>query len=191
MTPTLSPTRVRRATALGGLFVLLAASVGADGPLQTVDAGGVTFQAPSAWKKLTPRSQMRRAQLEVAPVKGDDDPAELIVFAFPGGAGGVDANVKRWEGMFKDKEGKSAKAEVKKVKAKNADATRVEISGHYFPSNFPGQPRQPNRENYRLLGAIVITDNAGYFLRMVGPDKTVAAARPDFEKLVSSLKVTE
>jgi hypothetical protein len=188
---TFRPNRRTPWATFGGLLVVLAASTGADGPTQTVDAGGVEFKVPASWKKSTPRSQMRRAQLSVDPVKGDGEPAELIVFAFPGGAGGVEANVDRWRKMFKDKGGEAAKADVKQVKAGGAEVTRVEVAGHYFPSNFPGQPKQPDRENYRLLGAILLTDQAGYFLRMVGPDKTVTAARPDFDKLIASLKVVD
>ncbi|MFO0910232.1 MAG: hypothetical protein U0794_18130 [Isosphaeraceae bacterium] len=160
-----------------------------DAKTQEIDAGGLKFEAPATWKSTPPQSQMRRAQLKIEPVKGDEDPAELIVFAFPGGAGTVDANVERWQRQFRDKEGNPPRAEVKVVKGKNVESTRVEIAGHYFPSNFPGQPKQPDRENYRLLGAIVLTDDTGYFLRLVGPEKTITAAKPAFDKLMESFKV--
>ena len=131
---------------------------------------------------------MRRAQLEIKPVQGDDDPAKLVVFAFPGGAGSVDANVERWRKMFRDKEGHPPQVEVRKVKGRNAEVTRVEIAGHYFPSNFPGQKTEPDRENYRLLGGIVVTDDSSFFLRLVGPEKTVAEAKAGFDKLLASIK---
>jgi hypothetical protein len=175
--------------ALGGLMVLLAATAAnAQDASQTIDAGGLTFDAPAAWKSTTPESSMRRAQLEIKPVKGDEDSAKLVVFAFPGGAGSVDANVERWQKMFKDADGKLPKVEVKKVKGKNAEVTRVEIAGHYYPSNFPGQKKEPDRENYRLLGGIVLTDDSSYFLRMVGPEKTVSEAKAGFDKLLASIK---
>ena len=56
--------------------------------------------------------------------------------------------------------------------------TRVETSGHYKPSPIPGMPPEPERENARLLGAIVVTDKVGYFLKLVGPDKTMTTIRP-------------
>ena len=75
--------------ALGGLALVLTATLAtADDATQKIDAGGLTFQAPSAWKSTAPESQMRRAQLEIKPAAGDDDPAKLVVFAFPGGAVG-------------------------------------------------------------------------------------------------------
>ena len=177
-----------RALLLGvvGLSLMLC---GADGP-QTIDAGGLTFKVPADWKSSPPSSQMRRAQLKVEPIAGDDYPAEMVVFAFPGGAGGVDANVKRWQNMFKDADGNPPKVETKTVKVKDSDVTRVEIFGHYTPSNFGG-PRQPERDNARLLGAIVQSKTTGYFLRMVGPDKTMKKLSPAFDEMISSMNVTE
>jgi len=183
-------TKSMRRRAPGGLAVLFAvALLGADEPTQTVDAGGLTFQAPTAWKSTPPESQMRRAQLEIKPAKGDEDPAKLVVFAFPGGAGSVDANVERWQRLFRDKDGNPPKVDVKTVKGKNVELTRVEIAGHYYPSNFPGQKKEPDRENYRLLGGIIVAEDASFFLRLVGPDKTVTAAKADFDKLLSSIKL--
>jgi hypothetical protein len=162
-----------------------------DAKTQDVDAGGLTFQAPASWKQSPPQTSMRRAQFKIEPAKGDGDPAELVVFGFPGGAGTVDANVARWQEMFRDKDGNPPKVDVKTVKGKNLDVNRVEISGHYFPSQFPGQAKQPDKENYRLLGAIAITEKTGYFFRLVGPDKTVAALRDDFDKMITTIKKAE
>ena len=150
---------------------------GADDPKQTIDAKGLTFQAPASWKSSPPASQMRRAQLKVEPVEGDEYPAELVVFAFPGGAGSVDANLKRWQRLFKDKDGNPPEIESKKVKGKNVDVTRAETSGHYYPAQFGGRA-EPDRPGARLLGAIVMGEGTSYYIRMVGPDKTMKKLRP-------------
>jgi hypothetical protein len=177
-----------RGVGLGAVAVILGGlGLGADAPTQTIDAGGLTFQAPTAWKSSPPGSPMRKAEIKVAPVEGDKEPAELVVFAFPGGAGTVDANIKRWQGQFKDADGNPPRIESKDVKGKNVDVTRVETAGHYFPMTFPGQPKQVDRPNYRLLGAIVQAGTTGYYLKMVGPDKTMLAIRPDFDQLISSI----
>jgi hypothetical protein len=168
------------AIVLGGL------GLGADAPKQTIDAGGLTFQAPATWRSSPPSSSMRRAQLKVPEVEGDKEPAELVVFVFPGGAGTVEANIKRWQSQFKDADGNPPQIESKVTKGKNVDVTRVETAGHYFPAQFGGA-KEPDRPNYRLLGAIVQTGTTGYFLKMVGPDKTMQAARPDFDQLIGSI----
>ena len=92
--------------------------------------------------EYTPSSEMRRAQLKVEPIEGDDYPAELIVFAFHGGAGTVEANLTRWQKLFKDEDGNPPKIESKKVQAKNVEVTRAETSGHYYPTAFPGAPER-------------------------------------------------
>ncbi|WP_406700965.1 hypothetical protein V5E97_19440 [Singulisphaera sp. Ch08] len=176
-----------RRIALGSIAVVLT-SLGADAPTQTIETDGLTFEAPGAWKKLTPSSFMRKAQMSVAPVKGDEEPAELILFAFPGGAGGVDENIKRWRSGFKGEGGDLPKVEKKIVKGKNVEVTRVEIAGHYIAPLAPGSPQANDKPNFRLLGGIVQSGGTGYFLKLVGPDKTVAAASKGFDELLASMK---
>jgi hypothetical protein len=180
-----------RRSGLGALVLLLGlgSGLGADAPPQTIDAGGLTFQAPASWKSSKPTSTMRRAQLKVDPVAGDTDPAELVVFAFPGGAGGVQANLQRWQEQFRDKDGKPPRIESKTVQGKNTDVIRVEIAGRYVAPKFPGSAETYDKPDYHLLGAIVTTEDTGYFLKMVGPDKTMIAARPAFDELLASIKV--
>jgi hypothetical protein len=176
-----------RGALLGAVGAVLVAA-GADGPSQKVDAGGLSFQAPASWKATKPTSTMRRAQLSVAPAEGDPEPAELVVFAFPGGAGTVEANLKRWRDQFRDDDGNPPPIDSKKVKGKNVDVTRVEAAGRYVAAEFPGSSKILNKPNFRLLGAIVETDRAAYFLKMLGPDKTMVAARPAFDELISSIE---
>jgi len=182
-----SHSRQSRRITFGSILVVLA-GLGADAPPQKIDAGGLTFEAPASWKATKPASAMRRAQLDVAPVEGDSEPAQLIVFAFPGGAGSVDDNVKRWQNGFKDEKGNPPKVDTKVVKGKNVDATRVEIAGHYIAPVLPGSPQANDKPNYRLLGGIVQTGGTGYFLKMVGPDKTVRSAAKGFDELLASMK---
>jgi hypothetical protein len=169
----------------------LALALGADDPKKTIEAGGLSFKAPESWKTVPVRSPMRKAQLKVDPVEGEDFAAELVVFAFPGGAGSVDANVRRWQSQFAGPDGDPPKIESKTVKGKNVEVTRVETSGRYKPSPLPGAPPEPEREKARLLGAIVVTDRVSYFLKMVGPDKTMAKVRPAFDELLSSIEVED
>lgn len=176
--------------AVGGLL-LAASTTAAEDATRTVKAGGITFKAPESWKDVPTRSQMRKAQLQVEPVKGDEFPALLVVYVFPGGAGTVEANVARWRAQFKAADGNPPKIESKTLKGKNAEATLVETAGHYSPSQFPGVAPEPERDNARLLGGIVTTEKYGYFLKMVGPDKTMTSIRPAFEALIKSIEVEE
>jgi hypothetical protein len=180
----------RRSAGLGlGLAAVALLSLGADEPKQTIDARGLTFEAPKSWKSSPPTSSVRIAQLKVEPVEGDDYPAEMVVTAFPGGAGSVNANIQRWQGMFKDDAGNPPRIETKKVQGKNVEIIRAETHGEYHPAQFPGQRPEPVRKNARLLGAIIKTSEVGYYIRMVGPDQTMRKLAPDFDELLKSIKV--
>jgi hypothetical protein len=163
----------------------------AEDATKTIQAEGLTFKAPESWKEIPVRSIMRKAQLQVEPVKGDDFPATLVVYVFPGGAGSVEANIERWQKQFVGGDGNPPKIESKTVKGKNTEVTLVETAGHYKPSPIPGAPAEPERDNARLLGGIVTTERNGYFLKMVGPDKTMTSIRPAFEELLKSIELNE
>jgi hypothetical protein len=164
---------------------------GADDAKQTIDAKGLKFEAPPSWKSTPPSRGMRAAVLKAQPMEGDDYPAELVVFVFADGVGSVQANIDRWKQQFTDKDGNPAQIEDKKVKGKNVDVIRVETAGHYHPPRFPGLTPEPEREGARLLGGIVVTGKATYVIKMIGPDKTMAKLRPDFDALLATAQVKE
>jgi hypothetical protein len=180
---------IQRFLTVGLVAALFGVAVAADDAPQNLKAAGLGFKAPASWKKETPKSAMRQLQMKIPAAPGDDEPAELTLNAFPGGAGGVEANVTRWENMFLDADKKAPKAKVEKKKGINVDVTRVEVSGHYVAAVSPGQAAKHDKPNYRLLGAIVLTDDTGYFFKLTGPEKTVAAASKGFDELIESMKL--
>jgi len=183
------PNAFRQSAGLGlGLAAVALLSVGADEGKQTVEARGLTFEAPKSWKSSPPASQFRIAQLRVEPLEGDDYAAEMVVTAFAGGAGSVDANIQRWQGMFKGDDGSPPRVETKKVQGKNVEVIRAETHGEYHPAQFGGRP-EPVRKNARLLGAIITGSDVSYYIRMVGPDNTMKKLAPDFDELLKTIKV--
>jgi hypothetical protein len=174
---------------LVGTWLTASLALGADTPTKTISARGLSFEAPLTWKSTPPATPMRLAQLTIEPVKPDRDPTELQVFAFPGGAGSVDANIKRWQAQFETKAGKPPEVTTEKRKGKNVDVTFVEVAGTYVAAVSPGSDQKHNKPEYHLLGAIVETPTIAYFLKMVGPDRTVKAAKPAFDDLIKSMSV--
>jgi hypothetical protein len=133
---------------------------------------------------------MRRAELKVEPIKGDDDPAELIVFAFRGGAGSVEVNLTRWQKLFKDDDSNPPKMESKEVQAKHVEVTRAETSGHYYPASLGGR-REPDRPGARLLGVIVTGEKSSYYIRMIGTDKAMKKLKEYFDEMMKTIKLEE
>jgi hypothetical protein len=127
----------------------------------------IAWDAPSSWQSMPNPTTMRKATYKI----GED--TELTV---SNAMGGVEPNVKRWGDQF----GAEPKSEKRKVNG--LDVTIVEIKGSY--QGMGG----PKKDGYMLLGAVVESGSALTFFKMTGPEKTVMGARPDFEKLVSSLR---
>jgi hypothetical protein len=178
----------RNLLATVSLVTLVVASLGAAEDMKKHDAGELSFESPASWKTETPKSAMRKAQFKVGPVEGDKEAAELVVFVFPKGAGTVQANIDRWAAQFKDGEGSTPKPEVKTVKGKNVEVTRVEVAGRYVAPVFPGSSQTVDKPHFRLYGAIVQTDDAGYFFKMTGPEKTMKSGQAGFDALISSIE---
>jgi gluconolactonase len=135
--------------------------------------GGLKLNVPENWKQTKPSSRLRLAQFAIPKVKGDTEDGELALFNF-GPGGGAKANIDRWVGQF------HATERAVKVKEGALETGRyffVEISGTYDKPIGPPIARQKKASpGSRMLGVILgIEDKGIYFLKMTGPDKTVAA----------------
>jgi hypothetical protein len=145
--------------------------------------GEVAWDAPAGWKKVESPSPMRKATYEIPHAAPADADGELSVTV----AGGtVESNVKRWAGQLDAKPG-DVKREPREVGGLRV--TVVEVHGTYTPMAMPGAPAAAPgpKPGYMLLGAIVETSPLTFF-KLTGPEKTVVAARADFDKLVGSLR---
>lgn len=139
----------------------------------------LAWDAPSAWQSMPNPNPMRKATYKIPKAGGDADDAELTVSA---AAGGVDQNIKRWEGQFGQ-----AKAKTEPRNPNGLKVTIVEIKGTFAGGGMMGAPSAPKKDQM-LLGAIVDAGEKQHFFKMVGGEKTVTAAKKDFDKLVASLR---
>ena len=180
-------------SAVSGLLLVGGASSLAQAPLPShghaatpsaggATAGGITWTVPGAWTEGQ-GSAMRVATYEVPGAKGAE-PGQCAVFYFgPGQGGGVDANVQRWAGQFKEKPTpKQARRTVAGV-----PVTRVDVAGTYLNPGGGMMQSQGEKPGYRLLGAIVEAPEGNVFFKLTGPAATVGAAEAAFEGLVGSI----
>lgn len=147
----------------------------------TFEVGAFTFIRPAGWKWIEVSSPMRKAQLEV-PGKEDGKSAEITFFHFgPGGAGGVDANVKRWLAQFQSKPG------AEKVEAKELGGTKATLvsTEGTFSAGMPGAPATP-LSDHALLGAIIEHPDGPVFVKMTGPAAVVNDARAKFLEFITA-----
>lgn len=162
---------------------------------QTLNLGGVSASIPGEWGTQPPIGQFRIAQYGIPKAGADTGNTLLLVFHFgKGGGGSVEDNVKRWIGMMQQPDGVDVRKITKRATLEKPKLriTTVELPGTYLDKPFPFSPDITERPNYRMLAAIIeTTDEAGegpFYLRMVGPTKTVEAAKPGWEKMITSLK---
>lgn len=152
-----------------------------------IDLGAMTVRVPDAWTFVKPRALMRRAQFDVP---GNSGSAEAIVF-FVGklGAGPVDANIDRWIRQFTNDDG-TAVVDVAPTNRKIAgfDVVDLEVAGNYSGGMTPAGTPGPAEPDQRLIASIVSTPDGPYYIRLLGPDKTVAANKAALEAMLQSMQ---
>jgi hypothetical protein len=169
-----------------------AATPGAIGPPSTgsaAAAGGINWKVPKRWETGPARS-MRVATYQIPPSSGDGEAGECGVFFFgPGQGGGVEANIERWIGQFKQPDGSSSASRAKQNRTtiNGLQVTTIDLRGT-FEGGGPmmGQPAG-EKPGYRLLGAIVEAPEGAVFFKLTGPERTVEAAQEEFQTLLRSI----
>ena len=149
----------------------------------------ITWIDPPAFKRVPPSNPMRKASFVVPRAAGDTEDGELTVFYFgPGQGGSIDANVDRWVKQFGDvKPGDVKRAD------RDANGLRqhtVELESGTFSVAWAGMGGGKPKDNFGLVGGIVETPSGAYFFKLTGPSKTVKKAKPDFYKLLDSIKTS-
>lgn len=153
--------------------------------------GKLTMTAPASWKKIPPKSSIVEYEFTAPADAKDDAPTARITIM--GAGGSVDANIERWYGQFEQPDGKSTK-EKSKSEVFEVDGQTihwVDIPGK-FKDTMGGGPfaggKTVLRENYRMLGAIIVTKNAGnYFIKMTGDKDVVEKLSEGFKASLKAL----
>ena len=146
---------------------------------------------PGEWPKVKPRSRIVKHEFSVPAVKGDKVPGRMTIMA---AGGGIEANIARWVGQFRDAEGKPIGEKAKKVERKKVAGLEVHVVD--LMGTFQDKPRGPfgptvERPNYRMLALIVPLEKGGtWFVKLYGPQATMKGAEKPFQEMVKSLKYT-
>lgn len=168
------PTLLRTAALLTTAFVC-AISMAQETTEVTIDK--LKFSLPKSWTQEQPSNSLRLAQFSIPAVKGDAEPTELVISPPIGGS--AKANIERWIGQF-ESTGRSMK--MTKGSSPQGDYVFVELSGTYKKSDGPpilGKTKAV--PGYRMQAVMLTVKGGGnYFLKLTGPDKTVAAQSDAF-----------
>jgi hypothetical protein len=135
------------------------------------------FTAPSGWVEEKSSSTMRVAQYKLSKETGDDADGSVVLYYFgPSGGGGVSANLERWIGQMKQSDGSESRDKAKQdsLTVNGLKVTTIDLAGTYTAETAPGSGQFYNSPNYRLRAAVIETPKGSYYLKVVGPEKTVA-----------------
>jgi hypothetical protein len=192
--------RIALLAAAVGLSAWMASSVRVSAAEETnqekqvaVSLGGLESHAPVEWKQQETSGPNRVYQFSVPKVEGDSADAQIAIFYFgPNGAGSVADNITRWKGMFIPPQGKTIDeaTKVARFKTSGEDTTYADIQGTY---KFKARPFDPNakeelKPDYRMIGVIFGSPKGPYYIRFVGPAKTVNQHKIAFDNWLKSFK---
>ena len=152
----------------------------------TFQKSSLKFTVPAGWIEEERTSSMRIAQYRLPKTETDTEDASLILYYFGGQGGSAAANIERWIGQMKQAEGNSAKQE--SLEVNGLKVTTVDVAGTYVAETAPGSGTFHNNPGYRLRAAVVETPNGPYFVKLVGPEKTVTRWNESFLSYVKSFE---
>jgi hypothetical protein len=139
-------------------------------------AGELRYKAPDNWVKEQTTSKMRVAQYTLPKTEGDPADASLVIYYFGATQGGaVQANIDRWVNQMQQPDGSASKdkAKTETSTVNGLKVTSVDVSGTYTAEMAPGSGSAHNDANYRMRAAVIETPKGNYFLKLVGPAKTM------------------
>ena len=155
-------------------------------------SGELRFTAPSEWIKEQPSSKMRAAQYKLPKAEGDKEDATLVIYYFGASLGGsVADNIERWIGQMQQPDGSPSrdKAKTDALTVNGLKISTVDLTGTYTAEMAPGSSEHHNDANYRLRAAVIETPKGFYYLKLVGPTKTIDRWGETIDKFVRSFRV--
>ncbi len=136
----------------------------------------LTLKIPASWKQQPPANKLRLAQFLIPPAEGDEHPTELVISSFPGGGGGIDANLKRWTDQFA---ADGRKVKITSGKSPQGNYVAHNVTGTYLYSAggpFAGGKKELRPDHRSISVILTIENKANYFIRLTGTEKAVNAA---------------
>lgn len=154
-----------------------------------IQLGKFQITVPDDWQRQEPKSRIIAHEFAAPAAKGDEAAGRMTVMA---AGGSVEDNIERWYGQFIQPDGSSTKqrSKVEKVEIAGQEVYLVDISGTYrdMPAPFAGGGQVVDREDYRMLAAIIRTDEAQIFVKFYGPRATIGEHAKGFRQMIDSLR---
>lgn len=149
--------------------------------------GGLKSTPPAGWKKSETKKPFREAEFTIAKKEGEPENTEVTVFGFPPGQGGtLEANIARWKKQFKAPADAQAKSETLKIAGNEVNV--LDMEGVYLFKARPMDTTAVEKPHFRAVQVFFPVGDRLFTIRLVGPEKTVAAQRAAFMDWVKNFK---
>lgn len=155
----------------------------------SISQGDLRLKPPEGWVSERPSSSMRVSQYQLPAADGDKEAASLVVYYFgPGQGGSVNANLDRWIGQMQSPDGSQSKANAKTetTSVNGMKVTLLDVAGTYAGGDMGGGGAGQSKPNFRMRAGVIETPKGAYFIKLVGPEKTVARWDQAFQEFVRS-----
>lgn len=153
--------------------------------------GELKYKVPDGWIVEQPTSAMRAAQYRLPKAQADAEDAILVLYYFGQGQGGsAAANIDRWINQMQQADGHPSKenAKTEALTVNGLKVTTVDVAGTYTAEMSPGSGTFNNKAGYRLRAAVVETPKGSYYVKLIGPEKTVGKWDEAYSKYVKSFE---
>jgi hypothetical protein len=147
----------------------------------------MTLTIPEAWKTEAPKSSIVQHEYSLTKPEGEDAAGATRITMMAAG-GGVEPNIKRWEGQFSE----GPEAKVEKFDAAGQKVHFVEIEGT-FKESMGGGPfsggKTVMQKDYMMLGGIIeLANGRMYFIKLTGPKSEAKPQAEAFKKMLKEMK---
>lgn len=160
-------------------------------PAPKPQAATLQFKAPAEWVVEKPSSSMRVAQYTLPKAEGDKEDGSLVLYFFGSNQGGsVQANLERWISQMEQPDGSSSetKAKLETFTINQLKVSTIDLAGTYRAETAPGSGVRHNNPDYRLRAAVIETPKGAYYVKLVGPIKTVNRWDKVFDEYLHSFE---
>ena len=157
-----------------------------DSQIENHGHSGIDWSVPNGWIEERPKSSMRKAQFRLSKVEYDAEDASVVLFHFGSKGGSVRANIERWISQFEESGREVLEEEKKEVNG--LSQTFVDISGTFLFKTRPMARTVTEKTGFQMLGVVIETKAGPWFVKFVGPEKTIKKWKESFRQFLASIK---
>jgi hypothetical protein len=152
-----------------------------------LEVGSLKFTPAAPWVTKEKPRQMSAGGFTIPGKDGAAAvEADFYFFGGPVGGGDIASNLKRWQNQFeRNEDGQPPAIEKEEITLGETKATMAQLKGTFLSGPAMATDKTP-MPGYAMVGVIIELADGNVFVKMVGPEAGVTAAKPEFMKLIKT-----